>query len=71
MNIWHFVHGLRRTEEILLKVAQKHTKVGEVGPKEYKRQKKRKDIKIGGTNHFMAGFFYVLKKLPAASPGIG
>ncbi len=40
MNIWYFVHGLRRTEENLLKVAQKHTKVGKVGPKEYNRQRK-------------------------------
>ncbi len=46
---------IRRTEENLLKVAQKYTKAGEAGPKEYKRQKKRKDIKIGRANHFMVG----------------
>ena len=31
---------IRRTEENLLKVAQIYLKAGEVGPKEYKREKK-------------------------------
>ena len=31
---------IRKTEEKLLKVAQKYLKAGEVGPKEYKRERK-------------------------------
>ena len=51
-----------RTEENLLKIAQIiYLKAGEVGPKAYKRERK-KDTKIGKTNHFMEGSYGVLKK---------